>query len=304
MEFRPMLAELAQAPFNNPKYLFEPKWDGCRCIAYVSADGVRLVGRSGNDITTQFPEVNREAMEIATPAVLDGELVCGDGSTKTFPLIQGRVHKGDSFRIRLASGLCPATLMVFDILQIYDVPVIAEPLWSRKAKLDKILADTERVKHTPFIESEGVWMFTSLAENGYEGVMAKHRESLYLPGKRSPQWLKVKVSKELTLYAVGLTQGKGARADTFGALVLASKEGDRFVYRGEVGTGFSNWELVRLSAMGKAHPPYGFPVAGVRWIEPIRCRVKFLDETEDGKLRFPVYIGLEGGEREGKLPLF
>jgi len=290
--FRPMLAELAPAPFDNPRFLFEPKWDGVRCIAYVSHQDVRLIGRYGDDLTDRFPEINVGAFKVATSVVLDGEMVVGDGTLSTFNLIQARVQKVKALNIKWASQRYPATYMVFEVLQIYDAEVTSEPLWKRKISLDRILDDTDRVKHTPFIESEGIRLFTSLAEAGYEGVMAKDRESPYLPGRRSSLWLKVKVSKEVTLYAVGVTQGKGARDETFGALVLASKEGDRFIYKGQVGSGFTFREAALISGMVKDHQPYGFPMSGVRWIEPIRVRVKFLDETPDGKLRHPVYKGL------------
>lgn len=289
--FRPMLAELAPAPFDNERFLFEPKWDGVRCLAYVSHQDVGLIGRYGDDLTNRFPEIVG-AFKVATPAVFDGELVVGDGTLSTFNLIQARVQKGKELNIKWASQRYPATLMVFDILQICDAEVTSEPLWKRKISLDRILDDTDRVKHCPFIETEGIRLFTDLAAVGYEGVMAKDRESPYLPGRRSPLWLKVKVSKEITLYAVGITEGKGSRAETFGAMVLASKEGDRFIYRGEVGSGFTFREAALISSMVKDHPSYGFPISA-RWIEPIKVRVKFLDETPDGKLRHPVYKGLE-----------
>ena len=92
--FRPMLAELAPAPFESENHIFEPKWDGVRCLAYLSQDGLKLEGRKGNDLTPPFPELTLNTFCALASLVLDGELVCGDGSTRSFPLIQGRVHKG------------------------------------------------------------------------------------------------------------------------------------------------------------------------------------------------------------------
>lgn len=292
-EFRPMLAELAPAPFDSIEYLFEPKWDGVRCLAYVS-DVLRLEARSGNDITYRFPEISREQFG-ETSMVLDGELICGDGGKGSWALISKRVHKEDRFAIKWASKEIPATLMVFDILDLEGTPCIDEPQWKRKAILAEVLNDAERVKHTDFIETEGIRLFRDLQANGYEGVMAKRRDGLYIPGKRSPNWLKVKVSMAMWVFAVGLTQGEGARADTFGALVLASREGGSgaLIYRGEVGTGFTNGDLRMITAMAKDSDRRTWDVGKkVRWIEPIKCRVKFLDETPDGKLRFPVFLGL------------
>lgn len=288
----PMMAALAPAPFDSERHLFEPKWDGVRCIAYVSEREVHLVGRSGKEITGKFPELDRSSFRTSTGLVLDGEIFCGEGTTRDFPLIQGRVHKQDIFDIKLASLKHPATLSVFDVLEVNGVSVARQPLWVRKQLLNDNLADGERVMQTLFLEGKGIAMFEAMAARGYEGVMAKHRESPYVPGKRSPSWQKMKVGRSGIFLAVGLTQGQGWREGTFGALVLASKEEGRLVHRGEVGTGFSNGDLLEVLAIAKDAPGYGFSGKGVRWIEPIECRVKFLDTTADGKLRFPSFKGL------------
>jgi bifunctional non-homologous end joining protein LigD len=106
--FRRMLAELAPAPFDSENHIFGPKCDGVRCLAYVSPGGHRLEGRNGADLTPLFPELNG-AFHTSASLVLDGELVCGDGSIKSFRLIAGRVHRGDPFAIKMASRQNPAT---------------------------------------------------------------------------------------------------------------------------------------------------------------------------------------------------
>jgi ATP-dependent DNA ligase len=295
-----MLAELAPAPFDSENHIFEPKWDGVRCLAYLRPDGLRLDGRKGNDLTPLFPELHRGVFD-APPSILDGELICGDGSTRTFPLVQGRVHRGDTFAIRMGSRTHPATFMAFDILEVGGRKVTSLPLRERKALLSTQLRESERVSLTPFFEGKGCALFEAMTARGYEGVMAKHKQSPYLPGKRSGHWLKVKVARMGEFLAVGLTRGKGSRQDTFGALVLAAQEGKRLAYRGEVGSGFSDEELkVVLGLVRDAPPTLALPLKDVRWIEPIRCRVKFLEESEDGKLRFPVFAGIVGGERANK----
>ena len=293
-ELRPMLAELAPEPFDSEKWLFEPKWDGARCLAYVTGDGLRIVGRSGNDYSFRFPEINRDEVKTSADLVLDGELICGDGSSRSFHLIQRRIHKQDSLQINWASKENPATLMVFDVLEVDGISTLTEPLWQRKLLLDKHLKDSSRVMHTPFVEGEGRLLFESLAGKGYEGVMAKHRDSHYLLGKRTESWLKVKVVRQDTFLAVGMTPGKGARSDTFGALILASVEDGGLAHKGEVGSGFSNGDLKHVIAIAEDSNPHLRGINGVRWIKPIKVRVKFLEETEDGKLRFPVFLRLEG----------
>ena len=295
--YQPMLAVLAPAPFDADNYIFEPKWDGVRCLAYVSQDEVKLVARSGRDITDRFPEISRPAFAASSSMVLDGELVCGDspatlGTTGSFRLIQSRIHTQDAFAIKLASRHNPATYQVFDNLEVNDTPIVAHALWARMESLTKHLKESDRVRHTLMVERTGIAMFEDLAAMGFEGIMAKALNSPYLPGQRSPYWKKVKRGAEDVLFAVGLTAGQGARRGTFGALVLASKEG---VLCGEVGTGFKNHDLEEILSIVDDAPQLAanMTLTGVRWIKPIRCKVRYLDKTAGGKLRFPSFKGLE-----------
>jgi bifunctional non-homologous end joining protein LigD len=293
MRYSPMLAELAPGPFDSPDHIFEPKWDGVRCLAYVSASGYCLVGRSGADITELFPEFRRGHFPGGS-LVMDGEMVCGDGKKKSFPLIQARIHREDAFSIRLGARTSPATYMVFDILELEETDLTSSgqafPLWRREELLSTHLAANERVRLTPFIEAEGAAVFNAWQALGYEGVMAKHLQSAYTPGKRSPCWQKIKAARVEEFYAVALTPGQGSRQDSFGAMVLASLEGGALVHRGEVGSGFSEADLKAvLDRARDALPALPITIKGARWISPLKCRVKYLDQTEDGKLRFPVF---------------
>ena len=290
-EYRPMLAELAPEPFDHQKFIFEPKWDGVRAIAYVENGHARIIGRNGTDLTDRFPEFQGQ-FRIPWSMVLDGEIFCGEGTTADFPKIQERVHLQDAFRCRLRSQLMPATFAAFDVLEWNGETLVRAPLAKRKMVLDKALPRSARVVHTQFIPEYGIAFFEAMAAAGYEGAMAKHLEGTYVQGKRSPLWQKFKVSRSDVFLAVGYTQGQGAREGTFGALVLASQDEGRLVYRGEVGTGFAEEALREILAMAKDANPH-FGIKGVHWIEPIRVRVKYLDTTEDGKLRFPSFKGLE-----------
>lgn len=298
-KYDPMLAELAEEPFDSEVHLYEPKFDGVRCLALVDKDRATLIGRSGKDFTYKFPDVV-PALRSSETLVLDGEMVCGIGNRPGFPLMQGRVHKQDAFAIKLASQVNPATYMVFDILEMGGVDTTRLPLWRRKELLHLMLTESDRVKQTLFVEKEGVQLFKDLQEAEFEGVMAKRRDSLYVQ-KRGRDWLKMKVSEEEVFLAVALTEGQGRRAGAFGALVLAAAEGDTLVPRGEVGSGFNDADLQEILNIAVDSLPYlnatpaMLPGNGPRWIEPIRVKVKFLEKTNDGKLRFPVFVGIERG---------
>ncbi len=293
--YQPMLAELAPAAFDSARHIFEPKWDGVRCLAYVGST-LRLVGRRGADLTATFPELALEDFRTRSPLVLDGEIICGKGDRASFGLVQQRIHKQDAFEIRLASRLNPAIYMAFDILELEGADLTSSgkalPLWEREKLLAASLTPSPRVHLTPFLEAEGMAAFQAWSGAGYEGVMAKDLHASYVQGKRSPAWLKIKVARVGEFYAVALTPGEGCRQTSFGALVLASLERGTMVHRGEVGSGLSAAGLQAILDQAR-DAPAALPIAikGARWIAPLKVRVKYLDETEDGKLRFPVFIG-------------
>lgn len=292
--YQPMLAELAPGAFDSARHIFEPKWDGVRCLAYIGS-ALRLVGRRGADLTAVFPELALADFRARTPLVLDGEMICGKGDRASFALVQQRIHKQDAFSIRLASRLNPAIFMAFDILELEGADLTSSgkalPLRERARLLAASLTPSARVHLTPLLEAEGRAAFEAWSGAGYEGVMAKDLEALYLQGKRSPAWQKIKVARVGEFYAVALTPGEGSRQASFGALVLASLEGGAMVHRGEVGSGLSAAGLQAILDQAR-DAPAALPIAikGARWIAPLKVRVKYLDETEDGKLRFPVFV--------------
>ncbi len=292
--YQPMLAELAPGAFDSARHIFEPKWDGVRCLVYIGS-ALRLVGRRGADLTAVFPELALADFRARAHLVLDGEMICGKGDRASFALVQQRIHKQDAFAVRLASRLNPAIYMAFDILELEGADLTSSgkalPLWEREKLLAASLTPSPRVHLTPFLEAEGMAAFQAWSGAGYEGVMAKDLHASYVQGKRSPAWLKIKVARVGEFYAVALTPGEGSRQASFGALVLASLEGGAMVYRGEVGSGFSEAGLKTILDQARDAPAsLAITIKGARWIAPLKVRVKYLDETEDGKLRFPVFL--------------
>ncbi|MBW2673831.1 MAG: hypothetical protein JRD89_10530 [Deltaproteobacteria bacterium] len=290
---KPMLAETAKEPFDSDRHIFEVKWDGVRCIVLP---GGRLQARSGADITDRFPEIR-----VATrkPAVLDGEIVCFEGGLPSFPLIQQRIHKQDRLAIRLASRATPATFIAFDVLYVDGESVMEKPLLERKGILSSLKGDSS-FAIGDHIMWNGIRFFQACAEKGLEGVMAKDTEGRYLPGKRTPYWLKVKAFKEEKFLICGLTEGENERANTFGSLVLGKETESGLVYVGNAGSGFSEEMLatvLKLASGLKGDCP--FPEApkmdrAVKfWVEPfLWCEVRYLEYGSDGKLRFPTFRGL------------
>ncbi len=299
----PMLAYSAQ-PFDSSRHLYEIKWDGTRCIFFVEKDQIRLQNRRLADITHRYPEFQNIPRYIPDRnLILDGELVILEGGKSDFGKLQRREHISEPLKIRLLSKRMPATYVVFDLLYRNDVQYIKEPLANRK----EILSEVMKEKIPGLLESQsvrehGVYFFRQLVDQGLEGAMAKSLSGPYLIGKRSRHWLKIKARDSAVCRIVGYTPGKGSRERYFGALATAHRNDGNWIYRGKVGTGFTDDEIRQLHQLLKQlsvnHPPssrFG-NLRNIQWVKPeLRCRVIFQEYSAKGHFRAPVFDGLLEG---------
>ena len=279
VRFSPMLAKLTQSAFDSKEHIFEQKFDGIRCIAYINED-TKLVNRSQVDVTDRFPEIY---VETKIPCTLDGELICSN-----FQAMQTRANR--KLDIANAARSNPAKYVVFDILEHDNVILMETPLIERKAILDEVVIPTSTTSVIPFVHETGIEYFEQAEQSGWEGLIAKKLSSRYYPGRRTDAWLKIKVQKQLICDIVGATVGLGKRSNTFGALVVAYE--NQIV--AEVGTGYTDEELddidTLLSITTKSYPQRGWKYEVGLGL--FKCKVKFAERTEDGNLRFPVFEGL------------
>jgi DNA ligase D-like protein (predicted ligase) len=283
-QISPMLAK-ASAPFDNPDYLFEIKWDGERAIAFVEDRKiVRLQNRSLQDVSTRYPEIIGSPVE-ANEAILDGEIVLLEEDGKpSFSKLAQRSHVQDPFKIHLLSKAMPVTYVTFDILYRNGKALTNLPLRERKKYLS-IMMKQAAILPIFFIEDRGKTFFESVTSMGYEGIMAKRMDSLYLPGKRSDSWLKMKPQKSAICNVIGYTKGEGYRK-LLGALVIGEIRENRMIDRGRVGSGISTRVLGDL--LGLLHPLT--EKNGVTWVDPsLQIEVSYFEETEGGHFRFPVF---------------
>lgn len=288
---RPMQAVTAEAPFSDPLYYFEVKWDGLRALLFVAPDGsVRLQDRSLRDITYRFPEFHSMAGHVPPGTVLDGALVATDG--------EGRPDAG-LLRERLTGtpgeDQRPASFLAFDLLYLEGRPWLRQPLFKRKGKLRKIVQPGRHIYAPRHIDKEGVELFEACLEQGLQGVMAKHRNSLYVPGQRSPFWLDVKAVKSDNFVIAGWTG-----AEPFDALLVAFYESGRLLPCGTLGGGFdpdARASIIRqLRTLEVRESPLEPPpvmMAPMRWCRPeIVISVRYSEWSPDGTLRFPIFNGL------------
>jgi DNA ligase D-like protein (predicted ligase) len=287
-----MQAVAAEAPFSSDEYLFEVKWDGLRCVLFVAPDrSVRLHDRGLNDLTPLLPEVAAATSQIAPGTVLDGELVATDG--------EGRPDH-QALRRRLAAGASlanetPLAYLAFDALYVEGRPLLRQPLHRRKARLRKAVVSGGHIYVPDHIAGEGVELFEACLERGLEGVMAKHLESTYVPGQRSPFWLKVKAVKSDDFVVIGFTDGS-----PFGALLVGFYEHGRLLPCGSVGGGYDADDGDAIaSALRELETPVcpldppPVVTGDVRWCRPgLVISVRYSEWAPDGTLRFPIFNAL------------
>ena len=299
---KPMLANTAEAAFSHPDWLFEPKLDGYRVLAFVREGEATLLSRNGLDLTSRLPMVAGELQ--AQPEedfVLDGEVVALDESgLPDFGLLQQSMGME-----RGAVGPPPTAVTLvyypFDTLYLGGRDLRRVPLGERKRLLARMLIPAHHVRPVEYVDGEGEAFFQATGKLGLEGMVAKRRNSTYEPGTRSSSWLKVKAVQDQEFVVGGYTPGMGERSETFGALLVGYYEGKVLRYAGKVGSGFDKSTLVELNqvltGLHRTRSPFApdpeLEKSDGRWVRPkLVARVKFAQWTADGRLRAPVFMGL------------
>ncbi|MDQ3953528.1 MAG: non-homologous end-joining DNA ligase [Actinomycetota bacterium] len=283
----PMLATLTKDYFSDPGWVFEPKLDGIRCIAYKRGSSVKLLSRNGLDLTATYPEVARALAAQAGDFVADGEIAAVRGEVTSFSLLQ-QVHR----------QRVPAVYFCFDLLHLDGYDLTSLPLTVRKELLEDALSFDEPLRFVSHVEEEGEAYYREACKRGWEGLIAKRAASRYARG-RSKEWLKFKCSFEQELVIGGFTDPEGARSH-FGALLLGYYDGGELRFAGKVGTGFTQRTLAdlhaRMAPLERPESPFaGKPPVrkGAHWLAPkLVAQIAFSEWTTDGKLRHPRFLGL------------
>jgi ATP-dependent DNA ligase len=193
LTLNPMLAQKAEAPFDSQEHLFEIKWDGIRCLAFIEGGRVRLQSRRLTEITGQFPELAALG-RLPSGTVLDGELVVLQHGKPSLRHIQERALRQNRRRIEALSRTTPVTYMAFDLLFLRNRPLMGAPLTVRREALQSLImpAGLPGILVPEGICGPGCQLFAQVIRLGLEGLMAKRLDGPYLPGKRSRHWLKIK----------------------------------------------------------------------------------------------------------------
>lgn len=279
-----MLATPWPAAFDDDEWWFEVKWDGYRCVARSERSGLRIWSRRGLDLRERFPEV--AALRLPEGWVFDGEVIAfGEDGRPDFSLLQAGK---------------PATYVVFDVLESPHGPLVSAPFEERKGLLAQLeLPDRVLVDHP--IRGRGVAFYEAVRARNLEGIVAKRANSVYLPGRRSPDWRKVALRRTIRAVVGGWLPGDGGRRSTFGSLLVGLWDGPDLRWAGAVGSGFDDRTLWRLgeilAGIERTAPPFVDVSAvprGARWVEPIvNVFVEYKEWTRDLRLRAPVFKGVD-----------
>jgi len=273
----PMLAKLA-AGLQSPDdaWAYEFKWDGIRAVAFIDGGRLRLVTRNQEEVTARYPELRALAeAQSGRAMVLDGEVVAlGENGAPSFERLQQRMGLTAPAQIKRKQADVPVAYLVFDLLYLDGENLMRKPYRERRRRLQdlKLAGPTWQVPEHQV--GGGNTLLAASNRLGLEGVMAKKLDSAYDAGKRSGFWLKIKNHWRQELVIAGWMPGEGRRAGGIGSLLVGYWEGDRFVYAGKVGTGFTDQTLDRLEALleplARHSSPFqtGRPPRAARFVDP------------------------------------
>jgi DNA ligase D-like protein (predicted ligase) len=281
----PMLISENKEAFNSEDYIFEIKWDGIRGLAYLN-ENTDIRSRNNRYILHQFPELSNLHNQVNKKCILDGELVVLKNSQPDFSEMKKRVNLTNQSKIQIAVDKSPVMFIAFDILYYQDHEIMNLPLIERKKYLEDVLQENNRIVFSRFVETEGVALYELVEEKKLEGVVAKRKSSLYWPGKRTSDWVKIKkmVIDNFVVCGYVIRSGKIS-------LILGQYKENKLIYRGRVSSGVTKKKFFRNELVNTEKPAFGYVPRGCEdatWLYPnLICMVESMF-TEEESLRQPV----------------
>lgn len=298
---KPMLATLVDAPFTDDGWLYEVKWDGYRAVSFLNKGTVEIKSRNDKSFNEKFYPVYDALKAWKINAIVDGEIAVVDAA--------GKSNFGDlqNWRSEADGDLF---YYVFDILWLNGKSLVNLPLTERRSILEKQLPPSGLIRLSKSFAESGVDFFAAAKKMGLEGIIAKRADSIYTPGERSKDWLKIKANKRQEMVIGGFTRNDDS-SKLFSALLLGVYEKGKLVYTGKVGTGFNDkmqremmakfkkyiTKTIPFTTLPDINKPSRFrpnpPHAVATWLKPeLVCEVSYTEMTSDGVMRHPSFEGM------------
>lgn len=290
----PMLIGADGDAFNSSDFIYELKWDGERCIAYLDLElGTDLRNKRNIKMLPKVPELSEIHRQVKKRCILDGELIVLRNGKPDFFEIQKRSLMTNTFKIELLSKQYPASFIPFDILYYDGKDISLLPLIERKRYLSKVIVnETARMAISKYVEGHGIPLYDLSKQQELEGIVAKRKDSFYIESKRTKDWIKIKNLKDEDFVVCGYIY----KDNHMISIVLGQYNNDRLIYKGHVTLGVGGDNFRKIKETSQISSPY-FPVPSGNdnaiWIDPVLvCTVKFMDYTTGGGMRQPVFKGL------------
>ncbi|AXY72868.1 DNA ligase D [Paraflavitalea soli] len=298
---QPMLGTLVSEPFDQPGWLYEIKWDGYRALALCNKGKVELLSRNQKSFNEKFYPVYKAVKDWQLDAVIDGEIcVVSDKGISHFGSLQNWRSEADGELV----------YYVFDILWLDGHDLTGLPLVKRRDLLRPLVPSSGIIRYSEAFESSATEFLAAASKMGMEGIMAKKADSVYLPGERTRDWLKLKANKRHEVVIGGFTNNEDS-PKLFSALLVGLYDGKRLNYTGKIGTGFNDKmqrEMMKqfkplittkcpFTELPDVNKPSRFrpnpPHATVTWLKPkLVGEVSYAEMTSDGVMRHPSFEGM------------
>jgi bifunctional non-homologous end joining protein LigD len=287
-------------PFDSENHIYELKLDGIRCVAYLDKNKTELRNKRNKSLNNIYPELSQMHQRIKRRCILDGELVILTDGKPDFYELQKRSLMSDKFKIELSAKQKPAIFVTFDILYDEDRQITDKPLLDRKIILQDTISENESLALSRYIHNKGVEFFKLASGQNLEGVVAKQKNSLYYFGKRTKDWVKFKKLHDSDFIICGYVPNEDGKIKS---LVLGLYNNGAFIDQGHVSLGISNEAakiIMQYAALHNQECPFLEKPqdSDTIWCRPgIVCTVQYMQRTESGHLRQPVFKGLSLDKR-------
>lgn len=279
-----LLSEQAK-PFDDDNYIFELKFDGIRANVHASSKGVRIFSRRGNEITDQYPELQSIKRLVSKNVIFDGEIVSFHNGKPSFSKLQKRNLSKNASKIARLAEEEPVVFVAFDC--IYEAGTLCgKSLIDRKKVLAKYEDSDEFVKAT-YISSKGCRLFKKVVDMGLEGIVAKKKTSIYEPGIRTKEWIKIKnfIVEKFIIGGYVMNSEKVS-------LLLGEMREKGFYFVGKVSISKNCALYEKLKSFKKINKsPFADYTEDKAEYLPLKfaCEISYIERTQGNILRQPVF---------------